>query len=156
MGETRRIFKYRLSLKRGTQALWLPAVCDVLAVAEQGEHVTMWAMVAPGSPEHFRRFEVYGTGWEIEHPEELRHIGTVQIDVFVWHVFERIGEPDPAPEARPAAPDANAEVARLRDALWHAVAAMEAMVDAPRGHERWVPFIAATRKARAAFEGDAQ
>lgn len=38
-----------------------------------------------------REFIIYGTGWEIDIDEDyykLNHISTLQIDGYVWHIFE--------------------------------------------------------------------
>lgn len=33
--------------------------------------------------------EIYGTGWEIEEPNVLRHLKTIHHRGYVWHVFKR-------------------------------------------------------------------
>jgi hypothetical protein len=52
----------------------------------------IWAIVEPAAPEVQRTFVIYGTGWDIENLEKLRHLSTFSYENLVFHVFEIIGE----------------------------------------------------------------
>jgi hypothetical protein len=51
--------------------------------------ICAWILVRPNEPMVTRTFEVYGTGHTIASAGALKHVGTVLVDQFVWHVFER-------------------------------------------------------------------
>jgi hypothetical protein len=55
-------------------------------------HSAIWAIVEPAAPEVQRTFVIYGTGWDIENLEKLRHLSTFSYENLVFHVFEIIGE----------------------------------------------------------------
>lgn len=48
--------------------------------------MAFWADVFPQAGKVPRRFVVVGTGHEV--PEKARHLGSVVIGEFVWHLFE--------------------------------------------------------------------
>lgn len=79
------IYKYTLQL--GRTVLDMPDCARALSVQMQGEHMCLWARVEPRRPTERRIFDVYGTG----HPmpaDPGDHVGTVQVDGLVWHVFD--------------------------------------------------------------------
>lgn len=82
------IWKFPL-LRMGNE-LQLPLGGRVLSVQMQGQHVTLWALVDPGADTVKRFYDIYGTGWPIQ-GDPGTHVGTVQRDNGVWHVFERGG-----------------------------------------------------------------
>jgi len=48
----------------------------------------MWAEVDPYDEGDSRTFRIVGTGFEVR--DGLVYIGTVQMDGFVWHVYEEV------------------------------------------------------------------
>jgi hypothetical protein len=84
------IFKYQLSLVE-EQVLLMPHA-RLLAVAEQGGKLMLWAMhVLPETDADMseRKIVVRGTGHTFEPSEgPMEYIGTVQMGPFVWHVFD--------------------------------------------------------------------
>jgi len=88
-----RIWKYELTVT-GLQDIDIPTGSRLLSVAKQDGRLCLWAMVAPQNATEKRCIEIIGTGnpvpWRIG--MERRHIGTVIMDPFVWHVFERVDE----------------------------------------------------------------
>jgi hypothetical protein len=63
-----------------------------LTVQLQHETPTLWAIVDDARPLEFGRSGVlYATGWSLEDlPAEAVHLGTIQIDGFVWHYFAEV------------------------------------------------------------------
>jgi hypothetical protein len=66
----------------------------ILSLQVQGDAVCLWIEVdvEKTASREERRFELFGTGWVIRPSEGHRrlYIGTVQINGFVWHVFELV------------------------------------------------------------------
>jgi len=85
------IYKYAISI-HCVQSVFMPKGAEILSVANQNEALCLWAMVHPDEPMEERRIEIVGTGREmpIGMGVERKFIGTVVIDPFVWHVFERL------------------------------------------------------------------
>jgi len=85
------IFKYLLPIQDCVE-LDLPYTSRVLSVGNQRGELCLWATM----PEHVctcKRFIlIVGTGMDAPIPSEARFVGTVQIEPFVWHVFECEGE----------------------------------------------------------------
>jgi len=81
------VFKYTLFVQGGEQYVPLPIGAEVLHVDVQYEQITFWARVDSFAAQEQRRFIVAGTGHELP-PIDLKHLGTVQVGGFVWHVFE--------------------------------------------------------------------
>ena len=88
------IHKYELPVQGALIEMPLGAV--VLDCQAQNEMLQLWAVVDVDTDHNafvseLRRFEVFGTGHPIAVERAYRHIGTVQVHTFVWHVFEDIG-----------------------------------------------------------------
>ena len=81
------IHKYPLT-ERITQ-LMLPYGAQILTAQTQSGIVCLWALMDPARATQRREIEIVGTGWPMD-AAERRYIGTVQQEVFVWHVFERV------------------------------------------------------------------
>lgn len=81
-----RIYKYVLNIV-GWQPVSMPIGARVLSVGNQNGHLCMWAMVDPSKETELRGFFIIGTGNRITR-DLGQFVGTVQIDQFVWHVFE--------------------------------------------------------------------
>lgn len=86
----RTIYKYKLEIT-DQQLLTIPEQPHFLHVGEQDGELMLWAEV--DSEKEKTNFEVYvcGTGNPI--PEKAKHyLGTVQIEIFVWHVFLNLND----------------------------------------------------------------
>ncbi len=91
------IWKYKIPLRRTTE-IEMPEGAAILHVAHQiGNAGCMWVLVDPERPTRLRRFCICGTGQALGSMEEIRgwqHVGTYQLDPYVWHVFEIPPEAD--------------------------------------------------------------
>lgn len=67
----------------------------VVHVGEQCGSVMLWAEVSIGDRPKQRVFRIFGTGNAIP-AKYATHVGTVQIDGFVWHVYEKHPEENAA------------------------------------------------------------
>lgn len=87
----RTIWKFELEIKE-IQTLQMPMGATILSVAKQKGELKLWAMVNPRRQLEDRKIEIIGTGGVL--PADMGttrgFIGTVVIDPFVWHVFERM------------------------------------------------------------------
>lgn len=82
------IHKYVLETKE-RQFVEMPFGAKILSVGEQNGALCLWVMVDPEKPHEDRGIEIIGTGNTT--PDGRRNfIGTVVIEPFVWHVFERL------------------------------------------------------------------
>jgi hypothetical protein len=69
----------------------MPKGAEVLSIQNQNNTICIWALVIPSNEPEDRYFEVFGTGHPIHCDIGIERvfIGTVQVDSFVWHIFER-------------------------------------------------------------------
>ena len=85
-----RVNKYVLDLLP-IQKVRMPPGARVLHVGVSAGYPAVWALVdgiLPATDEHL--IELYGTGQQLIEPHQhLDHLGTVQIDSYVWHLFHR-------------------------------------------------------------------
>lgn len=87
MTDHTKIFKYRVSDIE--TPLQMPRGAIVLSAGVQGTAIMVWAKVDPEAELVTHKIHVYGTGHEIANSNpELSFIGTVFMDVFVFHVFD--------------------------------------------------------------------
>lgn len=86
-----RIWKYCLEITE-LQRVDMPADSQILSVANQNGTLCLWLLVDVSAKVSPRWFEIIGTGNRLNMNLgiERKFIGTVQIDAFVWHVFERV------------------------------------------------------------------
>jgi hypothetical protein len=86
-----RIFKYALDLAPSF-AVPMPEGAVVLSVQAQNGAPYVWALVDDTAPAKSKFFIWFGTGHPIEKRllGDLNFIGTVQLNEFVFHLFERI------------------------------------------------------------------
>lgn len=83
---SRTIHKYEVSMT-DEFTLSLPTGAEVLSIQIQNKHYRLWAVVDPIRKEEKRTFIIRGTG----HPlpdRPIKHIATVQQELYVWHFFE--------------------------------------------------------------------
>ena len=84
------IWKYLLELT-DEQTVNMPRSAEVLHVGiDPNGSLCVWALVDPNTMPEDRVFFVHGTGFPV--PSGRRHLGSVTLGPFVWHVFE------PSPE----------------------------------------------------------
>ncbi len=90
----KKIYKYKLSSHIGVQGIQMPWDADILDLQIQNGHLCIWAVVDPSKENLMRKFEVFGTGWDLPYRfiDRYEHLKTVQDGGFVWHVFEVVGE----------------------------------------------------------------
>lgn len=76
-------------------AIEMPVGAQILTVQMNGSKPMFWALVKPSNLTEVRRFSCYGTGHAIERLDDLKYIGTFQMDItamiMVFHLFERVG-----------------------------------------------------------------
>jgi len=80
------VYKYKLE-RLESQFLEIPVVADILSVQIQNGDICLWALVDLELGVENKEIIIVGTGMTINC--NVNHIGTVQEDSFVWHVFER-------------------------------------------------------------------
>lgn len=81
------IHKFPLAMHFDAQTVELPVSAKVIHVGSQNNEVVMWVVLDPKSKKVKRKFVIYATGQTMVEPS-LKHVGTVQVRAFVWHVFE--------------------------------------------------------------------
>ena len=85
-----RIWKFPLEAT-DMQEITVPDGADLLSVANQNGTICLWVMVDPSAEPRRRYIEIIGTGnsFSIDMGVDRVFIGTVIVNPFVWHVFER-------------------------------------------------------------------
>lgn len=88
MSDTRTIWKFGVDEK-----VLMPRGSQILCIQTQDGKPRIWALVDPEVTQICRRFEIAGTGTEIEKAVGLFfYVGTWQTATgFVWHLFD-LGE----------------------------------------------------------------
>ncbi len=87
----KKIYKYRLTLI-DRQYINMPIGYEILSVQVQDNDLVLWALVSPEMKNARVPIEINGTGNMIhEHEgESKKYLATIQMNYFVWHVFEII------------------------------------------------------------------
>lgn len=80
----KKVWKYNLDLKEEFE-LVMPRQAKPIHVDLQNEIPTIWVEVREDNEAVPYKIYCFGTGWDI--PTELTHIGTVQLNGFVWHFY---------------------------------------------------------------------
>ena len=86
----RTIHKYNITRLR---IIEIPLMATILSVGIQGQEIVLWAKVDTDNKITTRKFNTYGTGWDIDDQcadsaVEV-YLGTVTSpEGYVWHVFE--------------------------------------------------------------------
>ena len=65
----------------------MPEGAKVLSVQLRGNGIYLWVITDPDNKKAKRKFLLVGTGQKFS-SDNLEFIGTVQVESFVWHVFE--------------------------------------------------------------------
>lgn len=84
-----RIWKFELGFT-DFQQIWMPSGAKILTVQIQNGIPCLWAMVDSIAEYEWRNIGIVGTGNPINFKGE--YIDTIQLDGFVWHVFEIISQ----------------------------------------------------------------
>lgn len=79
------IWKFELELTR-VQTVEMPASSEIISVQVQRGIICVWAKVSMTASLRPRLIYIFGTGHPILEP--VKHLETVQIGDFVWHVFD--------------------------------------------------------------------
>lgn len=68
----------------------MPRDCEILTVQVQNGTPCIWALVNPDVVQEKRVFRLAGTGHDIHYDMgvDYKYIGTFQLDVLVFHLFE--------------------------------------------------------------------
>lgn len=85
-----KIYKYKLSVLAGSQAINIPSPQRFLSFQLQDGYPCVWYEVTdPENNVRFDRIEfiVIGTGFDV--PENAHYLGTAQQGPFVWHLYTR-------------------------------------------------------------------
>lgn len=84
------IYKYNLELGDDTQSLSLPKGAKILTVQIQGNYLCLWALVDKEAEEYeSRTILICDTCHDAGECTAEHYIATVQVGIFVWHIFER-------------------------------------------------------------------
>lgn len=84
----RTIYKYQLEIT-DFQDISMPECSHIIHVAEQDGKLCLWALVDNEVNSMKRRIQIVGTGNPMPYDARVvRHIGSVIMSPFVWHVFE--------------------------------------------------------------------
>ncbi|MDV3636722.1 hypothetical protein CMU84_16335 [Elizabethkingia anophelis] len=81
------IHKYPLKLE-SKQQVDIPYPAKIIKAGVQDEKIFIWAICNPSFEPVTKIIEMFGTGENMENAVR-NHIDTVQINSFVWHVFEK-------------------------------------------------------------------
>lgn len=82
----RQVWKYIVDITDGDQDINIPAGAKLVHVGPHGKRIGLWFEIDTQEKHStIRSFRVFGTGHPIE---SGRHVGTVIIIPFVWHVYE--------------------------------------------------------------------
>lgn len=81
------IYKYNLDLTE-RQTLNLPKGRKFLDVQVQNGKIVIWLLVDPNAELIGQQFRIIGTGQRLNSIPTGQYLGTVQLDSFVWHLFE--------------------------------------------------------------------
>ncbi|MFW6219716.1 MAG: DUF7352 domain-containing protein [bacterium] len=96
MNVIRYIWKYELNLNK-EQSIKVPRNSKILSVQNQLGALCLWLEFPKVSTDddfyEYRNFMIFGTGHPIDFDDknyDIKYISTVQIDSFVWHIYEKI------------------------------------------------------------------
>lgn len=81
------IYKYQFVIADKV-IIKMPEGAKILSADIQNNTPTIWALVRTDGPVIERAFTIYGTGEEMNEWLLGEHIGTIQVNGFVWHIFE--------------------------------------------------------------------
>jgi len=83
-----KIYKYQFDIT-DTVTIDMPIGSQVMSFDSQDNKPTLWALVEPEAEIEERTFYLFGTGHNVpDNFDASDHIGTIQINGLVWHLFE--------------------------------------------------------------------
>lgn len=83
---TRTIWKLPIEIVDEPQVLGGAGLRRILHFGEQRGLLFVWCEVVIGGPEQTIVVQVVGTGQEV--PPDWKYVGSVQVSVWVWHLFQ--------------------------------------------------------------------
>ena len=83
------IWKFELPVT-DSFALEMPKGAVILTIQCQNNTPMFWSKVNPKAPKELRYFRIIGTGHPFSSDENLKYVGTCQMNegALIWHVFE--------------------------------------------------------------------
>ena len=81
-----KIYKYTLEIT-DRQILKIPESWFLLDIQNQNGKIVMWVRVSPDNELFDNAFYIIATGQDL-HDKCDEHLGTIQIDKMVWHVYK--------------------------------------------------------------------
>ncbi len=82
-----KIWKYEVPVNGRHYDIDIPKGATIVHVgAQHSDTVSFWAIVDEHAPTEHRSFMVVGTGHAF--PDNWRHVGSVLMEPFVWHLLE--------------------------------------------------------------------
>jgi len=82
------IYKYPLTKLTPYIKIEMPLDAKILCFQMQGLMPTIWAFVETNNKISTRYFTINNTGWDMTSDQVDCYVGTIQVDGFVWHLFE--------------------------------------------------------------------
>jgi hypothetical protein len=88
----KKVFKYEMPITEEFE-IEMPQWAVVLSFQVQNGKPCIWVFVDEDTPLTKFKFCLYGTGEIINLGHLVSHVGTIQLDGFVWHLFidQRLG-----------------------------------------------------------------
>lgn len=83
-----RIWKYKFPIQFDPIDAETPIDFYPLSLQMQGDLPCLWAKVNPDMPKALRRFQWIATGHEFDDEATRDYVGTIQVGLFVFHLFE--------------------------------------------------------------------
>lgn len=80
------IYKYPIKIV-DKQVIEMPIGANILSIQMQNGIATIWAIVSTKECFTPVKIRIFATGEEIPSGSVLRYIGTIQDEIYVWHVF---------------------------------------------------------------------
>ena len=81
------VLKYEIELADHV-GIYMPIGAKYLHVGVQNHGVMLWAEVDSEAYTKLKYFYLRGTGDQI--PEDVKHIGSVQDEDYIWHLYEKV------------------------------------------------------------------
>jgi len=85
----KKIFKYPIGLY-DFQDVTMHDGAWIIHAGYQGDQLCLWAIVDTNADYASKRIHILGTGHSMPKGIMLRHLSTIQSDIFVWHIFEEM------------------------------------------------------------------
>lgn len=83
------IWKYLINITDGDQKITTPACAKLIHIGQHNEQIGLWFEVDSNEETVVDNiFRIFGTGHWIKKGPKGRHVGTVIMEPFVWHVYQ--------------------------------------------------------------------